>query len=740
MRKNLVKNLLATALIPLSQSTSVIACDSDALAESMAGPLSIREERVSKETLRHGLLQQVSSLVPILEANIDFSQTYIDCLKEISPATLETLNIEISIFLEQFAPRYRQNKYEPFKKQHLHLTNAYEVLAFDVIANMYLLKALKQIFNFMDEPKVPTTVMQKSVKILLEELVELNQKTINEIYQLCLDSAGEEYAILIKRLDNGSTALIAPLNHRNDPPLSELIKELGILSAASSRSKAYDVACKLIPKWFKNKGQFTSMYSQLEIGLLYNNLEGILANLYQHLASINGTFDEISYQSKTDIASIIVSTPSRDKFTNQIIGFVSKKLIPYTEDLEALTKIQIAKQATASSMVPKGRMAKPRATTKSVRERLLEKNIQKFESQASFESCFVTMTEIEHFVNNHIQSSPIGKYLKSLNTKALPLKPLKSPLDIYQKRESKPLKTFQVKPTVIPPASGANVQVASRDELQESAPKTAVESPEQEIVQSGVPTASDSTNIADPEGEPTLEEKFGVPESKANARVQETAQGMLPAASASINTADPEGEPTLEEKFGLPESEADSPVSDFVKETEAGADAVDWSRPQDFPKKDKVSIPVESASLAPAAFNPWQKLQGQALKFYKAVFGLGAHNVKREDFNDFLRQAKGGKLKQTAQGLKEVPITDASVLCVYRLPDLFNPGNNKIFKVHQPHGNESFPYRTLRRFFEHHLIAAGYAPPSLKIDIQKVSDNKQSLPSKNKGRKKGKKG
>lgn len=697
MRKNLVKNLLVTALIPLSQSTSVIAYDSDALAESMARPLSIREGRVSKETLRHDFLQEVSSLVPILEANIDFSQTYIDCLKEISPVTLETSNIEISILLEQFAPKFRRSKYESFRKPHLHLTSAYEVLAFDVIANIYLLKALKQILNFMDEPEVPTTVIQKSVKILLEELVELNQKTINEVYQFCLDNAAEEYALLIEPLDNGSTAIIAPLNHRNDPPLSELIKELGILSAASSRSKAYDVACKLIPKWFKNKGQFTSMYSQLEIGLLYNNLESILANLYQHLASINGTFDEISYQSKTDIASIIVSTPSRDKFANQIIGFASNKLIPYAEALEAFNDLQIAKQAPSKSLALKGRTAKPKANTKSARERLLEKTIQKFESQASFESCFVTITEIEHFVDNHIQSSPIGKYLKSLYTKALPLKPLKSLLDIHQKRESKPLKPSRVKPPALRPASGANVEAASGSELPESAPKTAVESQGEAIV-----------------------------------------QDMLPAASASITAGDPEGEPTLEEKFGVTETAATSSELAPGEEAEAWVDYATWSRQQDFSKKDEVSMLVESTSLAP--FDPGQKLQGQALKFYKAVFGLGAHNVKREDFNDFLRQAKGGKLKQTANGPKDILITDPSVICMYRLPDLFNPGNNRIFKVHQPHGNESFPYRTLRKFFEHHLIAAGYAPPSLKIDIQKVSDNTQSLPSKNKGRKKGKKG
>ncbi len=41
----------------------------------------------------------------------------------------------------------------------------------------------------------------------------------------------------------------------------------------------------------------------------------------------------------------------------------------------------------------------------------------------------------------------------------------------------------------------------------------------------------------------------------------------------------------------------------------------------------------------------------------------------------------------------------------------------RIFKVHQPHGNETFPKKTLGCFFKPQLISAGYCPPDLLTEV-----------------------
>ncbi|AIK96040.1 hypothetical protein ID47_03715 [Candidatus Paracaedibacter acanthamoebae] len=75
-------------------------------------------------------------------------------------------------------------------------------------------------------------------------------------------------------------------------------------------------------------------------------------------------------------------------------------------------------------------------------------------------------------------------------------------------------------------------------------------------------------------------------------------------------------------------------------------------------------------------------------------------------------------MKQTPFGLKFVDLDDKSVLCTYAIPDLLKSVNVRFFKVHQPHGNETFSKKTLGFFFKPQLISAGYCPADLLPEQQ----------------------
>lgn len=135
-----------------------------------------------------------------------------------------------------------------------------------------------------------------------------------------------------------------------------------------------------------------------------------------------------------------------------------------------------------------------------------------------------------------------------------------------------------------------------------------------------------------------------------------------------------------------------------------------WYSQQDFSKKQNPILDKQQDNIIKEHLSFIDTLTGKALVFYKAVFGLGSKNVTQSDFNEFLKQIGGQKMKQTPRGLKIVRLNDTSVLCTYTIPDLANPGNMHVFKVHQPHGNQPFPMRTLKSFLNPQLSLAGYDP------------------------------
>jgi hypothetical protein len=107
-------------------------------------------------------------------------------------------------------------------------------------------------------------------------------------------------------------------------------------------------------------------------------------------------------------------------------------------------------------------------------------------------------------------------------------------------------------------------------------------------------------------------------------------------------------------------------------------------------------------------------LLGRALKFYQTVFGQGYQELKIRDFNDFLRQVGGKKLRLTHFGYQPVKFEDHSVEIFYTVPNLsksFKTVPFMVFKIHQPHPPRlPFPRRTLYCFLRKDLTKAGYHP------------------------------
>lgn len=102
----------------------------------------------------------------------------------------------------------------------------------------------------------------------------------------------------------------------------------------------------------------------------------------------------------------------------------------------------------------------------------------------------------------------------------------------------------------------------------------------------------------------------------------------------------------------------------------------------------------------------------KASLFLDVVLGRVAYQpLNLQHFNAFLKATSGSKVKMTHKGYIQINYTDRSIETKYALKNYSDDRNEhpyKIYSVHQPHGNEEFPKRTLFNFFKRHLEASGY--------------------------------
>lgn len=166
---------------------------------------------------------------------------------------------------------------------------------------------------------------------------------------------------------------------------------------------------------------------------------------------------------------------------------------------------------------------------------------------------------------------------------------------------------------------------------------------------------------------------------------------------------------SIEAQSPTPESvpAAASSATTTTAEDNVWIDYHTWASQQSFAQPQ-----VVTASASRQEIQSIPTLSGDALNFYNAVFGLkGSKNVTRSDFADFLRQINGTKVKMTQDGIKAISNDDTSVLCMFAVPNLTQPGAFSIIRCHQPHnGKDTFPMRTIRQFLHPQLEAAGYTP------------------------------
>ena len=107
-----------------------------------------------------------------------------------------------------------------------------------------------------------------------------------------------------------------------------------------------------------------------------------------------------------------------------------------------------------------------------------------------------------------------------------------------------------------------------------------------------------------------------------------------------------------------------------------------------------------------------ERRNSKAALFLDVVLGRVAYTpLNIQHFNAFLQATCSNKVKMIHNGYIPLNFTDRSVETKYALKNFGTDQKEhryKIYTIHQPHGSEEFPKRTLFNFFKRHLEATGY--------------------------------
>ena len=101
----------------------------------------------------------------------------------------------------------------------------------------------------------------------------------------------------------------------------------------------------------------------------------------------------------------------------------------------------------------------------------------------------------------------------------------------------------------------------------------------------------------------------------------------------------------------------------------------------------------------------------EAQLFLDVVLGRsGYQSLRRRHFNAFLKAVGGTKLRMTQNGYIPIAFPDKTVETKYWVPNLADNAalNDVACTIHQPHGNDKFPKKTLFQFFKRQLAERGY--------------------------------